>query len=102
MPDSPPEHADVVKLYQLLNNAEQSQQIGRRVLKAVITDVLRSRLAGNDLEWLFPREWGKESSVIAVLQEILDNVTLTEEERRILNELEKEEGDRHSPSSGKD
>jgi hypothetical protein len=51
---------------------------------------------------LFPREWGKESSVIAVLQEILDNVTLTEEERRILKELEKEEGDRHSPGSGKD
>jgi hypothetical protein len=46
MPD-PPEHTDAVKLYELLNNAEQNQQIGRRVLKAVIMDVLRSK-AGNE------------------------------------------------------
>jgi hypothetical protein len=36
--------------------------------------------------------------VAAVLQELIDDVSLTEEERRMLDELEKEEEQGNSPS----
>jgi hypothetical protein len=92
MPDPAPEHADVVKLHELLEDAGQTQQLGRRVLKAVILDILRSRLAGTNPLWCIPREGSPDSSVITVLQGLLDSVTLTEREREILAELENEQG----------
>ena|ERR1700758_317148 len=101
MPDPAPHNIDVAKLYELLRNTEQQQQIGRRILKAVIIDVLRSKAAGNRAlsHFLrsFPTFYGFvcESRVAAVLQQLIADVTLTEEERRILDELEKEE-DGHS------
>jgi hypothetical protein len=90
MADPAPEHADVVKLYELLKNTEQTQEFGRQVLRAVIMDILRSRMAGTNPTWYVLREGsgGYESSLIKVLQGLLDSVTLTEEERRILTELE--------------
>jgi hypothetical protein len=96
MPDSHPQNIDVVKLYELLRNTEQQQQIGRRVLRAVIIDVLRSKSGGTDLVW-FRRLYGGQSCVVAVLQELTDDVSLTEEERRILDELEREEKESHNP-----
>jgi hypothetical protein len=106
MPDPSPHNIDVAKLYELLGNTERQQQIGHRVLKAVIIDVLRSKAAGNDginhFLRSFPTFYGffRESCVAAVLQQLLADVRLTEEERRILDELEKEEGDEHSPRDG--
>jgi hypothetical protein len=106
MPDPSPQNIDVAKLYELLRNTEQQQQIGRRVLKAVIIDVLRSKAAGNGAinHFLrsFPTFYGffRQSCVASVLQQLIENVTLTEEERRILDELEKEEDDGHSPRDG--
>ena len=102
MPDPSPENIDVAKLYELLRDTEQQQQIGRRILKAVIIDVLRSKAAGNHGidHYLrsFPTFYGffRGSRVAAVLQQLIADVTLTEEELRILHELEKEEEDGHS------
>jgi hypothetical protein len=39
--------------------------------------------------------------VLAVLQELVDDVSLTEDELRILNELEKEQEKGDSPSADK-
>jgi hypothetical protein len=97
MPDACPQNFDVVKLYELLRSTEQQQQIGRRVLRAVIIDVLRSKSGGTDLIW-FRRLYGGQSCVVAILQELIDDVSLTEEERRILDELEREEKQGNSPS----
>ena len=94
MPDSSPQNIDVTKLHELLDNTEEQQQIGRRVIRAVIIDVLRSKASGSDLFWIV-RHLGGHSCVAAVLQELVDDVSLSEDELRILNELEKEqeEGD---------
>jgi hypothetical protein len=94
MPDSSPQNIDVAKLYDLLRDAQKQQQIGHQVLKAVIIDVLRSKAGGTELVWIL-RHWGPQSCVVAVLQELVDDVSLTEDERRILEELEREpeEGD---------
>jgi hypothetical protein len=97
--DPNPQEIDVAKLYELFKNAEQHDQIGRRVLKAVIIDVLRSKLSGSAPFWFF-RLHGGQSRVAEVLHELIDNVSLTEEERRILDELEKEEEDGHGVSGG--
>jgi hypothetical protein len=97
MPDEYPQNIDVAKLYQLLQNTAQHQQIGRRVLRAIIIDVLRSK-SGRLPEFSFRRISAGKSCVAAVLQELLDDVSLTEAERRILDELEKEEGDGHGLS----
>jgi hypothetical protein len=97
MPD--PQESDVVKLYELLKSAERQQQVGLRVLKAVILDVLRSKVGGDPPSWA-RRSGGGESCVSTVVQELVASVKLTEEERKILDELEKEEGDRHSVSDG--
>ena len=99
MPDPRPQDIDVVKLNELLKDTEQHPQIGRRVLRAVMMDVLRSKLGGTASFWI-ERLHGSQSSVAAVLHELIDNVPLTEEERRILNELEKEEEDDHRASGG--
>jgi hypothetical protein len=88
--DATPENIDVAKLYELFKDAEQHEQIGRRVLRAVMIDVLRSKSSGTAQFWFF-RIYGGQSRVAAVLHELIDNVSLTEEERRILDELEREE-----------
>jgi hypothetical protein len=94
MPDSSPQNIDVAKLYELLRDTQKQQKIGHQVLKAVIIDVLRSKKGAAEAFWI-PRVHGAQSCVAAVLQELVDDVSLTEEERRILLELEKEheEGD---------
>lgn len=97
MPDDYPQNCDVEKLYKLLGNTEEEQEIGRRVLRALIIDVLRSKSGGTGIIW-FRRLYGGQSCVAALLQELIDDVSLTEEERRILEELEKEEEGGHSSS----
>ncbi|HYY26766.1 MAG TPA: hypothetical protein VE860_02430 [Chthoniobacterales bacterium] len=89
-PDPNPQNIDVAKLYESYKNAEQHDQIGCRVLRAVIIDVLRSKSSGTAPTY-FLRWFGPESRVAAVLHELIHKVSLTEEERRILDEVEKEE-----------
>ena len=91
MPDSNPQNIDVAKLHELLGDTQEQQKIGSEVLKAVIIDVLRSKASGDVIPWIL-RYWGSFSYVIAALQKIVDDVSLSEEELRILKELE--EGDR--------
>jgi hypothetical protein len=90
MPDSSPQNIDVTKLHELLDNTEEQQQIGHRVIRAVIIDVLRSKAGGTEVPWIV-RHLHAQSCVLAVLQELVDEVSLTEDELRILNELEKEQ-----------
>jgi hypothetical protein len=90
MPDSSPQNIDVAKLYELLRDTQKQQNIGHQVLKAVIIDVLRSKAGGTELPWILRHLHG-QSCVVAVLQELVDDVALTEDERRILKELESEE-----------
>jgi hypothetical protein len=91
MPESFPQNIDVAKLYELLRDATKQEEIGHDVLRAVIIDVLRSKKAGGtELFWYF-RHLGGHSCVAAVLQKLVDDVSLTQEERRILEELEREQ-----------
>jgi len=107
-PDAGPENADVSKLYALLNDAQAEQKVGHQILRAVIIDVLRSKAGGTDLIW-FRRIFGGGggggsgggSCVVAVLQELVDDVSLTDEEREILKTLEKEQEQGYSLSGGK-
>jgi hypothetical protein len=100
MPDSSPQNIDVAKLYELLRDTQKQQNLGHQVLKAVIIDVLRSKKAGGtELFWYF-RHFGGQSSVAAVLQKLVDDLSLTEDERRILDELEREQEEGDSLSGG--
>ena len=100
MPDSSPQNIDIAKLHELLKDTKKQEEIGHEVLKAVIIDVLRSKASGDVIPWIL-RYWGGFSCVIAALQKIVDDVSLTEAERRILKELESEEKKADSPSGGK-
>ncbi|MBV8098832.1 MAG: hypothetical protein JOZ31_06720 [Verrucomicrobia bacterium] len=100
MPDSSPQNIDIAKLHELLKDTKKQEEIGHEVLKAVIIDVLRSKASGDVIPWIL-RYWGGFSCVIAALQKIVDDVSLTEAERRILKELESEEKKGDSPSGGK-
>ena len=100
MPDSSPQNIDIAKLNELLRDPKKKEEIGHEVLKAVIIDVLRSKASGDVIPWIL-RYWGSFSYVIAALQKIVDDVSLTEDERRILKELESEEKKGDSPGGGK-
>jgi hypothetical protein len=100
MPDSSPQNIDIAKLHELLRDTKKQEEIGHDVLRAVIIDVLRSKAGGTEIPWI-QRYWGGLSCVVAALQKIVDDVSLTEDERRILQELESEEKKGDSPSSGK-
>ena len=104
MPESFPQNVDVAKLYELLRDTKKQEEIGHDVLRAVIIDVLRSKAGGTDLIWfrrIFGGGTGGGSCVVAVLQELVDDVSLTEEEREILKTLEKEQEQGYSLSGGK-
>lgn len=92
MPDSNPQNIDVAKLHELLGDTQEQQKIGSEVLKAVIIDVLRSKAGGIHVPWIVRHGLGGPSRVLEVLQKIVDDVSLSEEELRILKELE--EGDK--------
>jgi hypothetical protein len=99
MPDSSPQNIDVAKLRKLLEDTEKQEEIGHQVLRAVIIDVLRSKAGGTEIPWIV-RHLHVQSCVLAVLQELVDDVSLTEDERRILKELESEEEEGDSPRGG--
>jgi hypothetical protein len=90
MPDSFPQNIDVSKLRGLLRDTEKQEELGHQVLRAVIIDVLRSKAGGTQVPWIV-RHLHAQSCVLAVLQELVDDVSLTEDELRILKELESEE-----------
>lgn len=96
MPDSHPQNIDVAKLQELLHDEKEQQQIGLRVIRAVIIDVLRSKAGGTPVPWIV-RYLATQSCVNAVLQELVDDVALTDDELRILKELEKEQEEGDSP-----
>ena len=100
MPESFPQNIDVTRLYDLLRDTKKQEEIGHDVLRAVIIDVLKSKAGGTSHPWIL-RHMGGASCVIAVLQKLVDDVSLTEDERRILKELESEEKKGDSPGGGK-
>ena len=91
MPDSDSclPNIDVAKLEELLHDTQKQQEIGNQVLKGVIIDVLRSKAGGTEIPWIV-RHLGVHSCVLAVLQELVDDVALTEAELKLLKELEGE------------
>jgi hypothetical protein len=91
--DPNPHEIDVAKLYELYKDAEQHGPIGRKVLRAAIIDVLQSKLSGDAPIFWALRLHAGPSHVAGVLHELIDKVSLTEEERRILDELKKEDED---------
>jgi hypothetical protein len=129
MPDHSGDEVDVTKLYEMLKSAEQQREVGNRVLKALIIDILRSKLGyisritvpwHRGPSWLdawadsWYRTWTDSwsdtiSPALAahggrlekVLQQLVGDVTLSDEERRILEELEKEDVAK-DPEEGKD
>ena len=99
MPDSSPQNIDVAKLRKLLEDTEKQEEIGHQVLRAVIIDVLRSKAGGTEIPWIV-RYLHAQSCVLAVLQKLVDDVSLTDDERRILKELESEEEEGDSLRGG--
>jgi hypothetical protein len=97
MPDSFPQDIDVARLKALLSDTKKQEEIGHDVLRAVIIDVLRSKAGGTELPWVV-RYWGGLSCVIAVLQKLVDDVSLTEEELQLLKDLESEKEKGDSPA----
>jgi len=121
MPDRRQDDVDVTKLYEMLKSAEQQREVGNRVIKALIIDILRSKLGNTssiapspsiiNLPWHRGPSWldawadswyrtwtdSWSDSILArgrfenVLQQLVGDVTLSDEERRILEELEKED-----------
>ena len=116
MPGSSRDDVDVTKLYEMLKSPEQQQDVGNRVLKALIIDILRSKLGYMPRMITVPwhrggpswfdswadswyRTWTDTwSDTIAlggrfdtILQQLVGEVTLSDDERRILEELEKED-----------
>jgi hypothetical protein len=92
------ETVDITRLYALLRDADRIKAIGESIIKALITDVLRSKLAfdGPSLDTRNTRwhdiwhktVWIREASATAkVIQEILTDVSLSEDEQRIVHEL---------------
>ena len=98
-PDPNLQNIDVAKLYELYKDATQHGKIGRRVLRAVILDVLRCKSGGGTVH-PFLRWFGVQGHVGAVLGGLIENVSLTEDERQVLDELEKEEKDDQGLSGG--
>jgi hypothetical protein len=114
MPGSSRDDVDVTKLYEMLKSPEQQREVGNRVLKALIIDILRSKLGympritvpwNRGPSWFdawadsWYRTWTDSwSDTIAhagrfdtILQQLVGDVTLSDDERRILEELEKED-----------
>ena len=98
--DSSPQNIDVAKIYELLRDTKKQQEIGEQVLKGVIIDVLRSKAGGTEIPWIV-RHLSVQSCVLAVLQELVDDVALTEDELKILKELEGEPKQDGGPDGGK-
>lgn len=89
MPDSSPQNIDVGRLKGLLSDDKKQEEIGHDVLRAVIIDVLRSKAGGTAVPWIV-RHLHAQSCVLAVLQKLVDDVSLSDEELQILKELESE------------
>jgi hypothetical protein len=100
MAESIPPSVDIDKIKELLESTEQQQQIGRRIIRAIIIDVLKSKASGDSVFWIV-RHLGLESCVAAVLQEIVDDVSLSPDELKILEQLESEDKPSPSPSGEK-
>src|SRR5215469_2660010 len=99
MPESFPQNIDVTRLYDLLRDTKKQEEIGHDVLRAVIIDVLKSKAGGTSHPWIL-RHMGGASCVIAVLQKLVDDVSLTEEELELLKKLESEKDDDDSVHGG--
>ena len=115
MPGSNRDDVDVTKLYEMLKNPEQQREVGNRVLKGLIIDILRSKLGYQpriSLPWhrgpswfdawadSWYRTWSDmwHDTIVphtggfdAIIQQLVGDVTLSDDERRILEELEKED-----------
>ena len=114
MPGSSRDDVDVTKLYEMLKSPEQQREVGNRVLKGLIIDILRSKLGympritvpwHRGPSWFdawadsWYRTWTDSwSDTIAhggrfdtILQQLVGEVTLSDDERRILEELETED-----------
>lgn len=120
MPGSSRDDVDVTKLYEMLKSPEQQQDVGNRVLKALIIDILRSKLGYMPHISVWHRggpnwfdswadswyrtwtdtwsdaTWDNSVAVLGgrldtILQQLVGEVTLSDDERRILEELEKED-----------
>jgi hypothetical protein len=89
MPDPSPQNIDVTKLNGLLSDDKKQEEIGHQILRAVIIDVLKSKAGGTAVPWIV-RHLNTQSCVLAVLQKLVDDVSLSEDELRILKELESE------------
>ena len=124
MSGSSRDDVDVTKLYEMLKSSEQQRDVGNRVLKALIIDILRSKLGYTsriiNLPWhrgpswfdswadSWYRTWNDiwhdtivaRGSVDTILQQLVGDVALSEDERRILEELEKEDAAK-DPKEGK-
>jgi hypothetical protein len=114
MPGSSRDDVDVMKLYEMLKSPEQQREVGNRVLKGLIIDILRSKLGympritvpwHRGPSWFdawadsWYRTWTDSwSDTIlqggrfdTILQQLVGDVTLSDDERRILEELESED-----------
>jgi hypothetical protein len=114
MPGSSRDDVDVTKLYEMLKSPEQQREVGNRVLKGLIIDILRSKLGympritvpwHRGPSWFdawadsWYRTWTDSwsdtialgSRVDTILQQLVGDVTLSDDERRILEELESED-----------
>ena len=114
MPGSSRDDVDVTKLYEMLKSPEQQREVGNRVLKGLIIDILRSKLGfmpritvpwHRGPSWFdawadsWYRTWTDSWSdtialggkVDTILQQLVGDVTLSDDERRILEELESED-----------
>jgi hypothetical protein len=99
------ETIDVTRLHALLSDANRTRAIGEGIIKALITDVLRSKLAfdnpapvvtWSDVGWervsTWGRSWGRAmlqdfAEVSKMLHDVLVDVSLSEEEQQIIQRL---------------